>query len=60
MRRDQLVKVLASMPFLIFATVIFYILIDEAWEGIGFDWLAFFSGIVMLGVSLLIIQDARH
>ena len=59
MRRDKLIKLIASIPFLIFALVIFYILIDETREGIGFDWLAFFSGIVMLGVAIFIIQDAR-
>lgn len=59
MRRDKLIKLIASIPFLIFALVIFYILIDETREGIGFDWLAFLSGIVMLGVSLFIIQDTR-
>jgi hypothetical protein len=59
MRKDKLLKLLASIPFLLFALVIFYILIDETREGLGFDWLAFISGIVMLGVSLFIIQDAR-
>ncbi len=59
MRNDKLLKLLASIPFLLFAFVLFYILMDETLEGIGFDWLAFFCGIVMLGVSLLIIQDAR-
>ena len=59
MRRDKLLKLIASIPFFLFALVIFYILIDEMREGLGFDWLAFFSGIVMLGVSLFIIQDAR-
>ena len=58
MRKDKLIKLLASIPFLLFALVIFYILIDETWESAGFDWLAFLSGIVMLGVSLFIIQDA--
>jgi len=59
MRKDKLLKLLASIPFLLFSLVIFYILMDETWEGIRFDWIAFFSGILMLGVSLLIIQDAR-
>jgi len=59
MRRDKLLKLIASIPFLLFTLVIFYILIDETREGIGFDWLAFLSGIVMLGVSLFIIQDTR-
>ncbi|OGD55973.1 hypothetical protein A3K78_01995 [Candidatus Bathyarchaeota archaeon RBG_13_52_12] len=59
MRKDKLLKLLASISFLLFALVIFYILMDEALEGVGFDWLAFLSGVVMLGVFLFIIQDAR-
>ena len=59
MRKDKLLKLLASIPFLLFSLVIFYILMDETWGGIRFDWLAFFSGIVMLGVSIFIIRDAR-
>jgi len=56
-QKKRLYRQLASIPFLLFAGVLFFILIEETGEGLGFDWLTFFSGMIMLGLSIFLILD---